>query len=110
MKLTLRQQLTQFSHVMQADLFPVLEQEIGVLDSVTKRLIATLELVPLARFVPSGHGWVGPPPKDRLALASAFVAKAVYGFTTTRQLLGQILRDDQLRMICGWPTVRHVPH
>ena len=44
-------------------------------------------MIPLARFVPSSRGWIGRPSKDRLAIASAFVAKVVYGFTTTRQLL-----------------------
>jgi hypothetical protein len=41
----------------------------------------------LARFIPASRGWIGRPSKDRLAIAAAFVAKAVYGFTLTRQLL-----------------------
>jgi hypothetical protein len=87
MKLTLRQQLSQFGHVLQSALFPALEEELGELGEPAKRLIATLEMIPLARFVPSARGWIGRPSKDRLAIASAFVAKAVYGFGLTRQLL-----------------------
>src|SRR3954454_10777359 len=110
MKLTLRQQITQFGQVLQSGLFPVLEEELGELSTSAKRLVAVLEMIPLARFVPCSRGWIGRPSKDRLAIASAFVAKVVYGFSTTRQLLEALHRDDQLRRICGWTTVRRVPH
>ena len=56
MKLTLRQQLTQFAHVLQSSLFPVLEEEVGQLGKRAKQLVATLEMIPLARFVPSSKG------------------------------------------------------
>jgi len=52
MKLTLRQQITQFAHVLQTRLFPNLEEELGELSHSTKRLVAVLEMIPLARFVP----------------------------------------------------------
>jgi hypothetical protein len=110
MKLTLRQQITQFAHVLQTRLFSSLEEELGELSGSAKRLVATLEMIPLARFVPSSRGWIGRPSKDRLAIASAFVAKVVYGFTTTRQLLESLQRDDQLRRICGWRSAGQVPH
>jgi hypothetical protein len=67
-------------------------------------------MIPLARFVPSGRGWLGRPSKDRYAIACAFVAKAIYGFGTTRQLLEAIERDSQLRRICGWEHSWQVPH
>jgi hypothetical protein len=110
MKLTLRQQLTQFAHILQTQLFPVLEEATGELDSTAKRLVATLEMIPLARFVPASRGWIGRPSKDRYAVACAFVAKAVYGFSLTRQLLERLRQDEQLRRICGWKTARQVPH
>ena len=110
MKLTLRQQITQFAHVLQTGLFPVLEEELGELTPPAKRLVATLEMIPLARFVPSSRGWIGRPSKDRLAIASAFVAKAVYGFALTRQLLVALASDAQLRRICGWNEPWQVPH
>jgi hypothetical protein len=110
MKLTLRQQLTQFAHILQTGLFPVLEEQLGELGESAKRLVATLEMIPLSRFVPSSRGWMGRPSKDRLAIASAFVAKVVYGFTTTRQLLEGLQRDAQLRRICGWESPERVPH
>ena len=110
MKLTLRQQITQFADVMQNHLFPALEESIGELDDTARRLVAVLEMVPLARFVPSSRGWLGRPSKDRLAIASAFVAKAVYGFGLTRQLLERLRQDSQLRRICGWKDSHQVPH
>lgn len=109
-KLNLRQQITQFAHVLQSSLFPTLQDELGELSGPAKRLVASLEMVPLARFVPCGRGWVGRPSKDRLAIASAFVAKAIYGFATTRALLDALAHDAQLRKICGWENAWQVPH
>ena len=102
MKLTLRQQLTQFAHVLQSQLFPTVEEAIGELDYTSRRLVTVLEMIPLARFVPASRGWIGRPSKDRLAIACAFVAKAVYGLGLTRQLLERLQQDPQLRRICGW--------
>ena len=110
MKLNLRQQITQFASVLQSQLFPALQDEMGPLTRPAKRLIAVLEMVPLARFVPCGGGWVGRPSKDRLAIATAFVAKAVYQFNTTRALLDALTSDSQLRRICGWNEAWQVPH
>jgi hypothetical protein len=67
-------------------------------------------MIPLARFIPASRGWIGRPSKDRLAIASAFVAKAVYGFSLTRQLLNALSSDTQLRRICGWKEPWQVPH
>ena len=106
MKLTLRQQLTQFAHVLQTQLFPAVEDAVGELDGTARRLVAVLEMIPLARFVPASRGWIGRPSKDRLAIACAFVAKAVYGFNLTRQLLERLHQDPQLRRICGWKHAR----
>jgi hypothetical protein len=110
MKLTLRQQITQFAHVLQSQLFPALEQSLGPLDEKAKRLAAVLEMVPLARYVPAARGWIGRPSKDRMAIASAFIAKAIYGFSLTRQLLDRLRKDDALRKICGWKYAHQLPH
>lgn len=110
MKLNLRQQITQFAQVLQSQLFPILQDELGELTPSARRLVAALEMIPLARFVPSSRGWIGRPSKDRLAIASAFVAKAVYGFALTRQLLDALASDPQLRRICGWKEPWQVPH
>ena len=109
MKLTLRQQLTQFEHVLQDRLFPILEEACGEMDETTKRLVATLEILPLGRYVPSGGGYVGRPAKDRYAIARAMVAKAVLGIGMTRQLIQRLRNDQQLRQICGWSRSNQVP-
>jgi hypothetical protein len=56
------------------------------------------------------RGWRGRPSKDRDTLAAAFIAKAIYGLDTTRQLLQRLRTDAQLRCLCGWKTPRHIPH
>ena len=109
MKLTLWQQLTQFSHLLQSSLFPVLEESLGQLDERGRRLVAILEMVPLGRFVPASSGWMGRPQKNRYALACAFVARAVYGISITRDLIDRLRNDAQLRGICGWNHV-WLPH
>jgi hypothetical protein len=110
MKLSLREQLVQFGHLLQSALFPVLETQLGELTESARRLVATLEMIPLTRFIPASRGWMGRPSKDRDAIARAFIAKAVYGFRHTRQLLEALQRDEQLRRICGWETAKRVPH
>lgn len=110
MQLTLRQQITQFAHLLQSKLFPVLEEELGEISETGKRLIGVLSLIPLTRFIPSTRGWMGRPSKDRTAIARAFVAKAVYNFDNTRTLLDRLASDAQLRAICGWKLTRQIPH
>lgn len=110
MQLTPREAILQFAHVLQSQLFPALEEHTGELDETARRLIVVLEAIPLARFLPSCRGWIGRPSKDRLAIACAFVAKAVYGFSLTRQLLQRLHQDPQLRQICGWQHAHQVPH
>lgn len=109
MKLTLAQQITQFSHVLEGELFPIVEAQVGELDGKIRQLIATLELIPLRRFVPASRGWIGRPAKDRLSIACAYVAKAVYGFSTTRQLIDRLQQDPQLRTVCGWAAGHRLP-
>jgi transposase len=109
MKLSLRQQITQFEHLLQDELFPILEEACGTMDDTTRRLVATLEMLPLGRFIPSGGGRVGRPARDRYAIARALVAKAVYGMTMTRDLIQRLHSDEQLRKLCGWSKVSQVP-
>jgi len=44
-----------------SSLFPILEEEVGPLRERAKQLVATLGMIPLARFVPSSKGWIGRP-------------------------------------------------
>ena len=107
---TLPRLLSNFAHLLQSTFFPAVEEEIGELSELAKRLTIILNLIPLSRFIPVSRGWNGRPSLDRVAIASAFVAKAVYNFPTTRHLLDRLHSDPQLRKICGWDRESDVPH
>ena len=110
MQSTPRERLLQFSQVLQTVLFERLELEIGALSDKARLLVAVLTMLPLSRYLAPARGWVGRPAKDRQALAAAFLAKAIYGLATTRQLLEGLRTDRQLRCLCGWNTLRQLPH
>lgn len=104
-----RERLLHYADLLQGTLFGVLAAETGPLSAEARLLIAVLEMVPLSRQIPCARGCLGRPAKDRQALASAFVAKAVYGLETRRQLLQRLRQDRQLRCLCGW-TSGPLPH
>lgn len=110
MQNTPRERLQQFGQVLQTVLFDRLEPELGPLSAKARLLVAVISLLPLSRYVAGARGWVGRPSKDRQALAAAFLAKAVYGLESTRQMLQRLQTDRQLRCLCGWNTVRQIPH
>jgi hypothetical protein len=67
-------------------------------------------MICLSRHMAPSRGWRGRPSKDRQALATAFLAKARLGLETTRQLVGRLESDPQLRCLCGWHTTGQLPH
>jgi hypothetical protein len=66
-------------------------------------------MCPFARYLPCGR-WNGRLSKDRLAIARAFLAKASFGHSTSRQLLYALRYDKSLRSLCGWTHVQQQPH
>jgi len=110
MKLTLSGQLTQFMRVMQGALFPALQEELEPLTEKHRQLVAVLNMVRIEVLIGCWQGGVGRPEKDRRAIARAFVAKAVWNMSTTRQLLERLAVDAALRRICGWESKREIPH
>lgn len=94
---------------IQSTLFPFLEEELDPLTEKQKKLISILELIRIEDFVPARWWNRGRPPKDRVALAKAFVAKMVYNCSTTRELIDRIEATPNLRRICGWESVRSIP-
>ena len=110
MKLTLSGQLTQFMRVMQGALFPALQEELEPLTEKHRQLVALLNMVRIEVLIGCWRGGVGRPEKDRRAIARAFVAKAVWNMSTTRQLLERLAVDAALRRICGWESLREIPH
>jgi Transposase DDE domain/Transposase domain (DUF772) len=106
---TLFGKLTQFTHILQQELFPRLEPVLGAISDRGSLFIAVCAMVPIAKFLPSGR-WNGRPSKDRQSIARAFLAKSVYGFVHTRQLLEALANDATLRRLCGWTHASQVPH
>ncbi len=87
----------------------MLETEVGPLSKAAKLLTAVVSMEALARHVPRRRAWTGRPACDRLSLATAFLAKAVYNLTTTRQLRERLQADVQLRRLCGWDRADQIP-
>ena len=102
--------LTDIWNRFQGELFLELAGEVGELHTKYRRLVAILDMVPVEGFVGvrSGGG-NGRPVEDRAALARAFIAKAVWDFPTTRELLDRIACDPVLRRLCGWSRVGGIP-
>ena len=105
---SLRDTLVQFGNILQGQLFPVLEAELGALSDLQQQLVRTLALLQLDAFVEVRCGR-GRPAHDRAAIARAFVAKAVFHLPTTRALLDRLRADIVLRRLCGWETAAAVP-
>ena len=83
MQITPRQAPMQFAGLLQGTLFGALESVVGALSEQGKLLVSVLALVPPHAHVAGGRGLRGRPTKARQALATAFLAKAIYGFETT---------------------------
>lgn len=110
MKLTLSDQLKQFLRVLQGALFPTLREELGPLTAKHEQLVAVLSMIRIEALIAGWSGGVGRPAKDRRSMARAFVAKAVYNMSHTRQLLDRLSADVALRRICGWESAGEIPH
>jgi hypothetical protein len=97
-----------FGQVLQNQLFPVLEEELGPLGDHHQDFVRALALLQLDGFVmvPRGRGRR---PHDRVCIARAFLAKAVFGLPHTRALLDRLAQDITLRRLCGWEKGSQVP-
>ena len=81
----------------------------GPLTEKQQQLVQTLEVIRIERLIPRYFRAPGRPPKDRAAMARAFVAKAVYDLPSTRALLDRLAADVALRRLCGWERKFEVP-
>jgi hypothetical protein len=101
--------LSQYWLRIQNSLFPWLEEQLGELTEKEEKLIATLDLIRIERFTAFSRSLYGRPPKERAAVARAFVAKAIYNMPTTRSLLDRLACDNKLRRLCGWEQKGEIP-
>ena len=97
-------------HTIQAWLLPSLEDELGELDEQHREFVAVCEACKPREHM-AVYRWIGNgcPPKDRLALCKAFIAKAVWDFPTTSALIDAVGHRPTLRRLCGWETLGEVP-
>ena len=106
---SLRASFAPYWESIQRTLFPRLEQALGPLTEKQQQLVQTLEVIRIERLIPRYFRAPGRPPKDRAAMARAFVAKAVYDVPSTRALLDRLAADVALRRLCGWERKFEVP-
>jgi len=89
------------------NLFPKLEESLGKLSPKEIKLIKILDFAEIENFVQDVK--ITNPPKDRKEMARAFVAKQVYNFHTTRDLIDRLHKDKSLRIVCGWRYANEIP-
>jgi len=102
--------LSQMWSMIQGSLFPFLEEVLEPLSENQKQLVAILEVVRIEEFVRDSQKIRGRPPENRKALARAFVAKAIYNCSSTRDLITYLHDSPNLRRICGYETNSAIPH
>jgi len=110
MQLISRDLVMQYAHILQQDLFPKLEETVGRLSPQLRLLASVMPLLPLAKLLNCRRAHTGRPAKDRSALATAFLAKAILNLATTRDLMDRLRVDSALRRFCGWYSVEALPH
>jgi hypothetical protein len=108
--MVLKEKLSQYWLKIQKSLFPFLEEELGELTEKERKLVTILEMVKIEKFTVPMRGLYGRPPKERAAIARAFVAKAAYNLPTTTALLDRLAADKKIRRICGWEKKSEIPH
>ena len=95
---------------IQSWLFPMLEDELGELDEQHREFVAVCEICDPQSHM-DAYRWLGNgcPPNSRLAMFKAFIAKAVWDFPTTRDLIDAVRHRPTLRRLCGWEMLAKVP-
>ncbi len=97
---------------VQLSLFPHLNECLEtVLTEQEQRLVMLLEFIKVERYIPkkAANQWLGRKILEREALARAFVAKAVFRFPTTRDLIHALHGNTNLRRICGFIAPGDIP-
>ena len=109
MNITLRQKISQYWTTIQEELIPQLTEELGPLTNQLLAVVRTLEVARIEEYIDRRWCGIGRPPKDRLALARAFIAKSVLKLITTEALRERLHMDRVLQRICGFDTRKALP-
>src|ERR1700684_2631918 len=102
MQMNPRQIVTQFAHLLQEELFPVLQSFVSPMSGQMQLLASVISMAPLERLLSARRAATGRPAKDRAALATAFMAKAVLNLPTTRDLISRVCVGAGFAHCCGW--------
>ena len=94
---------------LETSLFPALKEELRLeeLTSKEQKLISVLDFAEIEKNITVVS--ITNTPKDREEIARAFIAKSVYNFQTTRDLIDRLHCDRTLRMLCGWRYKSDIP-
>ena len=90
-------------------LFPELQESLRIEAFSTKeaKLIRVLDFAEIEKFITVTSQTNTP--KYREQIARAFIAKSVYNFQTTRDLIDRLNIDRTLRILCGWRYANEIP-
>jgi len=94
---------------LENSLFPELQESLRVEEFSSKesKLIRVLDFAEIEKYTVNTS--CTNTPKSREQIARAFIAKSVYNFQTTRDLLNRLHVDRTLRILCGWRYVKEIP-
>ncbi len=110
MNTILHSRLTQFWQQIQTSLFPLLDVIELASTPKLQEVVTVLEMINIERFLGGSQlAAIGRPCKDRVAIARAFVAKAVLNLPTTEALIDRLKTDISLRRICGFSSTHAIP-
>jgi Transposase DDE domain/Transposase domain (DUF772) len=95
----------------QEALFPFIERSLNEpLTDKQKQFLRVLDLLQIEHYIPSPFQHPrGRKPKDRRALARAFLAKALYNLPTTELLVEMLRTQPVLRQLCGFERRQDLP-
>jgi len=94
---------------LEKSLFPALKEELRLeeLSHKEQKLITVLDFAQIEKNITGVS--ITNTPKDREEIARAFIAKSVYNFQTTRDLIDRLHCDRTLRILCGWRYKNDIP-
>ena len=94
---------------LENSLFPALKEELRLeeLSDKESKLIRILNFAKIEENITVVS--ITNTPKDREEIARAFIAKSVYNFQTTRDLIDRLHIDRTLRILCGWRYKNDIP-
>jgi transposase len=94
---------------LENSLFPELKEILRIEEFSSKesKLIKILDFAEIEKMITVVS--ITNTPQDRVEIANAFIAKSVYNFQTTRDLIERLYIDNTLRKLCGWRYKSDIP-